>query len=217
MPGLKLSCTPRRNGATTEPARWKRLQGRHRHRRHHHRHHAVHGRPHQAPCCRRWRRGATVAMPWSAACRPARSCADAHGPVRHERQAERRDGAAEALRGIEARPGEQKRRQADGDAARLPKILRFIPGTAQDVRAYFLTLQYWLAGSDENVANMVRFWSTATPTARAKTCAARSRPICPVDYPEVGVYHPGSAKGVTDTGCRPAERAQGARHGRGSW
>ena len=31
---------------------------------------------------------------------------------------------------------------------RLPKILRFIPGTAQDVRAYFLTLQYWLAGSD---------------------------------------------------------------------
>ncbi len=40
---------------------------------------------------------------------------------------------------------------------RLPQILRFIPGTAQDVRAYFLTLQYWLAGSDENIANLVRF------------------------------------------------------------
>jgi magnesium chelatase subunit H len=26
----------------------------------------------------------------------------------------------------------------------LPKLLKFIPGTAQDVRAYFLTLQYWL-------------------------------------------------------------------------
>ena len=39
---------------------------------------------------------------------------------------------------------------------RLPKILRFIPGTAQDVRAYFLTLQYWLAGSDDNVVAMVR-------------------------------------------------------------
>ncbi len=38
---------------------------------------------------------------------------------------------------------------------RLPKILRFIPGTAQDVRAYFLTLQYWLAGSDDNVVAMV--------------------------------------------------------------
>ena len=58
---------------------------------------------------------------------------------------------------------------------RLPQILRFIPGTAQDVRAYFLTLQYWLAGSDENVANMVRFWSTATPTGRVRSCAARCR------------------------------------------
>ena len=40
---------------------------------------------------------------------------------------------------------------------RIPKILRFIPGTAQDVRAYFLTLQYWLAGTDDNVANLVRY------------------------------------------------------------
>ena len=39
---------------------------------------------------------------------------------------------------------------------RLPKILRFIPGTAQDVRAYFLTLQYWLAGSSDNVVGMVQ-------------------------------------------------------------
>lgn len=59
---------------------------------------------------------------------------------------------------------------------RLPKILRFIPGTAQDVRAYFLALQYWLAGSDENVVNMVRMLWTATPTARAGPCAAASGP-----------------------------------------
>ena len=38
----------------------------------------------------------------------------------------------------------------------LPKLLRFIPGTAQDMRAYFLTLQYWLAGSEQNIANMIR-------------------------------------------------------------
>ena len=38
----------------------------------------------------------------------------------------------------------------------VPKLLRFIPGTAQDVRAYFMALQYWLAGSEENLANMVR-------------------------------------------------------------
>ena len=30
---------------------------------------------------------------------------------------------------------------------RLPKLLRFIPGTAQDVRIFFLVMQYWLAGS----------------------------------------------------------------------
>ena len=40
---------------------------------------------------------------------------------------------------------------------RLPKILRFIPGTAQDVRAYFLTMQYWLAGSEQNMFNLVQF------------------------------------------------------------
>ena len=40
---------------------------------------------------------------------------------------------------------------------RIPKILRFMPGAAQDVRAYFLSIQYWLAGSEENMANMVRF------------------------------------------------------------
>ena len=36
---------------------------------------------------------------------------------------------------------------------RIPKILRFIPGKAQDVTGLFHgALQYWLAGSDENVA-----------------------------------------------------------------
>ncbi len=39
---------------------------------------------------------------------------------------------------------------------RIPQILRFIPGKAQDVRAYFLALQYVLAGSDDNIANLVR-------------------------------------------------------------
>ena len=34
---------------------------------------------------------------------------------------------------------------------RLPKILRFIPGKAQDLRAWFLTMQYWLGGSDDNI------------------------------------------------------------------
>jgi magnesium chelatase subunit H len=40
---------------------------------------------------------------------------------------------------------------------RLPKILKFIPGKAQDLRAWFLTMQYWLGGSDDNVEQMIRF------------------------------------------------------------
>ena len=73
---------------------------------------------------------------------------------------------------------------------RLPKLLRFIPGTAQDVRAYFLTLQYWLASSEENVANMVRFLIDryADGPRRALRGTLKSPP--PADYPEVGVYHP---------------------------
>ena len=66
---------------------------------------------------------------------------------------------------------------------RLPKILRFIPGTAQDVRAYFLTLQYWLAGSDDNVVNMVRALAN-------RYAGHETRADAPQEYPEVGVYHP---------------------------
>ncbi len=39
---------------------------------------------------------------------------------------------------------------------RLPRILRFIPGKAQDLRAWFLAMQDWLGSSDDNVEAMVR-------------------------------------------------------------
>jgi magnesium chelatase subunit H len=73
---------------------------------------------------------------------------------------------------------------------RLPKILRFIPGTAQDVRAYFLTLQYWLAGSEDNVGNLVRLLVEryADGPRRALRTQVKAQP--PAEYPEVGVYHP---------------------------
>ena len=38
---------------------------------------------------------------------------------------------------------------------RLPQILKYIPGKAQDLRASSL-LSYWLAGSESNVEQMVR-------------------------------------------------------------
>jgi magnesium chelatase subunit H len=82
---------------------------------------------------------------------------------------------------------------------RLPKILRFIPGTAQDVRAYFLTLQYWLAGSEDNVVAMVRalvdrYASGDRIERRGATPAAP-----PLDYPEVGIYHPRSRQRISES------------------
>jgi magnesium chelatase subunit H len=73
---------------------------------------------------------------------------------------------------------------------RLPRILRFIPGPAQDVRAYFLTLQYWLGSSDENVANLVRLLASRYASgAHARLRKTLKAPL-PIEYPEVGVYHP---------------------------
>lgn len=70
---------------------------------------------------------------------------------------------------------------------RLPKILKYIPGKAQDLRAWFLCMQYWLGGSDDNVEGLVRFlisrYADRTDWRGTKTAA-------PVDYPDVGLYHP---------------------------
>lgn len=86
---------------------------------------------------------------------------------------------------------------------RLPKLLRFIPGTAQDVRAYFLTLQYWLAGSEENIAGMVQLLVNGYADGARKPLRGKSPPSAPVEYPEVGLYHPrmkgaGVHKGMGD-------------------
>jgi len=81
---------------------------------------------------------------------------------------------------------------------RLPKILRFIPGTAQDVRAYFLTLQYWLAGSEENVANMVRFLVDRYADGPRRHLRGKLKAPLPTEYPDVGLYHPRLRERITD-------------------
>jgi len=73
---------------------------------------------------------------------------------------------------------------------RLPKILRFIPGKAQDLRAYFLALQYWLSGSRENVANLVRLLVDRYAEGPRRVYRGALAVAAPVEYPEVGVYHP---------------------------
>ncbi len=70
---------------------------------------------------------------------------------------------------------------------RLPKILRFIPGKAQDLRAWFLSMQYWLGGSDDNIEEMVRFL-VSRYAAKSDWRQAKVKP--PVEYPELGLYHP---------------------------
>ncbi len=73
----------------------------------------------------------------------------------------------------------------------LPKILKYIPGTAQDVRNYFLTLQYWLGGSEENMYHMVRFLiNKYADGPRASLKNTKSKIVEPVMYPDAGVYHP---------------------------
>ena len=70
---------------------------------------------------------------------------------------------------------------------RIPKILRFIPGKAQDLRAWFLSMQYWLGGSDDNIEQMIRFLISKYSTHQNWRGAASKAPI---DYPEVALYHP---------------------------
>ena len=83
---------------------------------------------------------------------------------------------------------------------RLPRILKYIPGKAQGLRAYFLTLQYWLACSDENVVNLVRFLIgqfAAGPRADLrKTVKVAAKPA---EYPETGLYSPKLPGRVTES------------------
>jgi magnesium chelatase subunit H len=84
---------------------------------------------------------------------------------------------------------------------RLPKILKYIPGKAQDLRAWFLVMQYWLGGSDTNIESMLRFLISRYCRIEAwQNCAAAP----PEDYPEVGLYHPDlPSKMTTDITALP--------------
>jgi magnesium chelatase subunit H len=73
---------------------------------------------------------------------------------------------------------------------RIPKILRFVPGTAQDLRAYFLTLQYWLAGSEENIRNLVCFLIDRYASGPRESLRGNVKSSLPAEYPDVGLYHP---------------------------
>jgi len=69
----------------------------------------------------------------------------------------------------------------------IPKMLKFIPGKAQDLRAWFLCMQYWLGGSEDNIESMVRYLVGRYADNRDWRGIKAAAPI---DYPEVGLYHP---------------------------
>src|SRR5262249_4962810 len=81
---------------------------------------------------------------------------------------------------------------------RIPQILRFIPGPAQDVRAYFLTLQYWLAGSARNVVTQVAFFIDRLVDGPRRHLRGSLHPAMPTQYPDLGLYRPAIPGRVTE-------------------
>ena len=74
---------------------------------------------------------------------------------------------------------------------RLPKILRLIPGKSQDLRNWFLSMQYWLGGSDANIEQMIRMLVSRYAVGQS-WAPVKANP--PIEYPEVGLYHPDLAE-----------------------
>ena len=106
--------------------------------------------------------------------------------------------------------GGNKDKPSTGGAAqmkmlrRIPQMLRFIPGTAQDVRAYFMTMQYWLGGSDENVLNLIRHVVDRGAEGPRRVLRGQVKAAPPVEYPEVGLYHPRApGRLLTDANALP--------------
>jgi magnesium chelatase subunit H len=94
------------------------------------------------------------------------------------------------LRGNSRKSGASAGAQQLSVLRKLPRILRFIPGTAQDLRAYFLVMQYWLAGSEENFVRMVKFVVGRYADGVGRELRGKFAEQAPIIYPDVGVYHP---------------------------
>ena len=112
------------------------------------------------------------------------------------------------LRGGSSKAG----RPASGQAQmkmlrRLPTLLKFIPGTAQDARCYFLAMQYWLGGSEANLVNLVRLLVDRYAAGARQTIAGTVRAASPIQYPDVGLYHPAVGGGVTTDLAKLPRRA----------
>ncbi|MEM9457776.1 MAG: magnesium chelatase subunit H, partial [Myxococcota bacterium] len=108
----------------------------------------------------------------------------------------RMGGSKKALSILKKLRGKSSNRGKQGGAGQMamlrlmPKLLTFIPGKAQDMRAYFLTMSYWLSGSTDNISDMVRLFVNRYADGPRRSLRGTLRPQPPRQYPETGLYHP---------------------------
>ena len=85
------------------------------------------------------------------------------------------------------------------------------------MRAYFLTLQYWLAGSEANVGRLVHFLVDRYADGPRRGLRGLVKTQEPVEYPELGVYHPRMqprlSEHVADLPAPAGRPADGQKHG----
>ncbi len=84
----------------------------------------------------------------------------------------------------------------------LPQILKFIPGPAQDARAYFLTMLYWLGGSEENLRNLVAALVDRYASDKGAKIKGKLSIAPPVEHPDVGVYHPRMTPQISESAAK---------------
>ena len=120
------------------------------------------------------------------------------GKFRMDKEATGAMALLKRLRGGSDKTGRSAGAQQMTMLRRLPRLLRFIPGTAQDVRAYFLTLQYWLAGSETNLARMMAFLVNRYAGDEHAAIRDSLQYEPPVDYPDTGLYHQSLPDRITD-------------------
>ncbi|TVP75753.1 MAG: DUF3479 domain-containing protein, partial [Gemmatimonadales bacterium] len=102
------------------------------------------------------------------------------------------------LRGSSGGAGRKSGKQQLSTLRRLPQLLRFIPGKAQDMRQWFLAMQYWLSGSPENLEALLR---TLLARYGGDEMEALGRDdVGPRSYPEDGLYHPDLKDAVSGSG-----------------
>jgi magnesium chelatase subunit H len=103
------------------------------------------------------------------------------------------------LRGAKSGKGNSSGAKQMAMLRRLPRILRFIPGTAQDVRIYFLAMQYWLSGSQQNIRNLIAMLVSRYASDDRAHFRDLVKVSAPVEYPDVGVYHTSLKRRVAES------------------